>query len=107
MSIIKNRTLSVAMAAAIALTTVSLTTTSASAARRHYRHWGGEAAAFGLFAATLGTAAAIAAANEGPYYYAAPHAPYAYGYYGTPYAFGYAPGFYGWSARWYIGWRYW
>jgi hypothetical protein len=77
----------IAAAAAVGLAlSVGLTSTTASAARRHV---GNGAAAFGAFAVMAGTIAAIAAANNGPYY--------GYGtYYGSPYGYGsyYGPAYY-------------
>jgi hypothetical protein len=90
-----HRVIAAAAAAAIALT--SLGTVSASAAsrgvtRHHapvhhvYRRGGGNAAAFGLFAATLGTIATLAARDryyDDGYYgrpYYAPYPAYGYGY---------------------------
>lgn len=107
------RSMAVALAAAVTLTSLNLTpalaaapkasgsefsqvtiTTDFSARRRHYRR--GNAAALGAFMGVFGTIAAIAAANQyrDDYYYGDPY------YYGPgPY---YGGGYYGGGA--YKGW---
>lgn len=85
----------IAAAAAVAIALTSLATVPAdAAARKHHvtRHYsrGGNAAAFGMFAATLGTIATLAARDRyyGGYYGPRYYAPYPYyGPYYGPYPY--------------------
>jgi hypothetical protein len=101
------RGLVAATTGALALSSVGLMTDTASAATRHHyrhaRHYGGPNP-LGVFAATIGTVAGIAAANSyHDDYYGGGYGGYGYGpraYYG---GYGYAPRAYG-GPGYYGGW---
>jgi hypothetical protein len=113
MSTKTNRAIAAAVAALIALPTLSLTPAAAAplygpqiaappagVTEVHYRHDGG-AAALGAFAAIAGTIATIAAAEHyRRHYYDERPYPYAYG---PAYPYGYGPYDGGWG-RWHHRW---